>query len=204
MFIKEPRAPYLVDLGSMCGTYVKVSNTEPIELEQGQNFLIGSDIIIEIDRVANDPIPPSLNSEQTLEDTGQNTFNSSDMIIEDIGPYILIRVCRSLNDNEETINASTWKFAAEEKYKSFTIGRSQICDIQLSENTISRTQCRVIYDEGKWLLYDGLANKPTINGTWMSVFKKERVNREHSLPFKLKNGSQVKVSDTILQVDWIE
>lgn len=106
-FIKEPRAPYLIDLGSMCGTYVRVSNSDPVELEQGQNFLIGSDIIIEIDKVANDPIPPTLNSEQTIEDIAQNTFNSSEMLIEDIGPYIIIKVCRSLNDNEETMNAST-------------------------------------------------------------------------------------------------
>ncbi|CAG9336042.1 unnamed protein product [Blepharisma stoltei] len=201
MFIKEQKSPYLIDLGSMCGTYIRVSNEEPINLEPGQNFLIGSDIIIEIDRVVSEPVPLSVNSEQTLEEY-QNTFNDTDIVLDDIGPYIAIKVSRNPNDNEETMSPSTWKFAAEEKYKVFTIGRSQICDIQLPENTISRTQCRIVYDEGKWQLFDGLESKPTVNGTWFSVFRKIRNGRDHSAPCKLSNGSQIKVSDTVLQVDW--
>jgi hypothetical protein len=34
-FIKEPRAFYVTDLGSVCGTYIKVSNSDPIELQEG-------------------------------------------------------------------------------------------------------------------------------------------------------------------------
>ena len=100
------------------------------------------------------------------------------------------------------MQSSTWKFLAEEKFKIFTIGRSQICDINLPENTISRTQCRVIYNEGKWLLADGVENKPTVNGTWLSICKKNHNHRETSQPFVLKNGTQIKISDTILQVNW--
>ena len=52
------------------------------------------------------------------------------------------------------------------------------------------------------MLFDGIENKPTINGTWLSIYKKNNSVREKSSPFPLLNGTQIKVSDTILQVDW--
>ena len=203
MFLKENRFPLLIDLGSMCGTYIKVSNTEPVILEQGLNFLVGSDINIEIDRVINDPVPLSINSEMTsedfcntLQDYSMNAINTNE------GPYIMIKISRFFNDTETTMQSSTWKFLAETKFRVFTIGRSQICDINLPENTISRTQCRVIYQNGKWMLLDGIENKPTVNGTWLSIRKKHTITREVSEPFPVKNGNQIKISDTILQIDW--
>ena len=203
MFLKESRFPLLIDLGSMCGTYIKVSNTEPVLLEQGLNFLVGSDINIEIDRVINDPIPQSLNSEATIEDfvNTLQDYSISPINLQE-GPYIIIKISRYFTDTETTMQSSTWKFLAEEKFKVFTIGRSQICDINLPENTISRTQCRVIYNEGKWMLLDGVENKPTVNGTWQSIRKRDVISREVSQPFPIKNGSQIKISDTILQIDW--
>ena len=50
LFLKVPKLPLLIDLGSMCGTYVKVSNVIPVELNKGQSFLVGNDIIIEIEK----------------------------------------------------------------------------------------------------------------------------------------------------------
>ena len=200
LFIKEVKYPTLIDLGSMCGTYIKVSNTDPIILEQDLSFLVGSDINIEIERVVNDPVPQTLNSELTIEDYSYAMQEANSIIQE--GPNIIIKVSKFYNDAEATMQSSTWKFLAEEKFKIFTIGRSQICDINLPENTISRTQCRVIYNEGKWLLADGVENKPTVNGTWLSICKKNHNHRETSQPFVLKNGTQIKISDTILQVNW--
>ncbi|OMJ83308.1 hypothetical protein SteCoe_15833 [Stentor coeruleus] len=197
-FLKPKRFPLLIDLGSMCGTYIKISNSEPIILVQNMNFLVGSDINIEIDRVLNDPIPQSLNFEATIEDgcTLQDLTNAHEY------PYIIVKVSKFFNDNEATMQSSTWKFLAEEKYKIFTIGRSQVCDINLPENTISRTQCRIIYNEGKWMLSDGIENKPTVNGTWLSICKRSNIIRSWSDPYSLKSGSQIKISDTIIQVDW--
>lgn len=198
-FLKEQRYPLLIDLGSMCGTYVKVSNTAPIELETGLSFLVGSDINIEIDRIINHPVPLSLNPELTIDDyaySGELDINLQE------GPHVIIKVSKIFNDSDTTMQSSTWKFSSEEKFKVFTIGRSQICDINLPENTISRTQCRVIYSEGKWLLADGIENKATVNGTWLSIRKRGHFSREKSDPFTLKKGTQIKISDTILQVDW--
>ena len=52
------------------------------------------------------------------------------------------------------------------------------------------------------MLLDGIENKPTVNGTWLSIRKKHTITREVSEPFPVKNGNQIKISDTILQIDW--
>ena len=52
------------------------------------------------------------------------------------------------------------------------------------------------------MLLDGVENKPTVNGTWQSIRKRDVISREVSQPFPIKNGSQIKISDTILQIDW--
>ena len=108
MFLKESRFPLLIDLGSMCGTYIKVSNTEPVLLEQGLNFLVGSDINIEIDRVINDPIPQSLNSEATIEDfvNTLQDYSISPINLQE-GPYIIIKISRYFTDTETTMQSST-------------------------------------------------------------------------------------------------
>ena len=183
----------------MCGTYVKVLNTEPVILEPGLNFLVGSDINIEIDRVVNTPIPQSLNSEATIEDLA-GTMQDISMNAE--GPYIIVKISRYFNDNETTMQSSTWRFLAEDKFKVFTVGRSQACDINLPDNTISRTQCRIVYNQGHWALLDGVENKPTVNGTWLSIRKKHLMSKELSEPFPIRNGSQIKISDSIMQIDW--
>lgn len=52
----------------MCGTYIKVRNTEPVALNEGQHFLVGPDIIIDIEKVENDPLPSSVPSEDLSEE----------------------------------------------------------------------------------------------------------------------------------------
>lgn len=195
LFIKEPQFPLLIDLGSMCGTFIKVSNFEETVLTQGLNFLVGSDINIEIDRVENEY--GKKDEECKLNETLFGGANDQGYL-----PYIIIKVSKTFPDNEATVNVNSWKFeATKDKYK-FNIGRSQNCDINLPENTISRVQCRVFYHEKQWKLLDGTEGKPTVNGTWLSICKKNSPIREESKPYPLKNGSQIKISDTILQVDW--
>ena len=100
------------------------------------------------------------------------------------------------------MSVQTYKFEASKESSRFTIGRSQSCDININENTISRIQCRIIFHHKKWVLLDGSEGKPTVNGTWLSICKRTSGVREESDPFALKNGSQIKVSDTILEVCW--
>jgi pSer/pThr/pTyr-binding forkhead associated (FHA) protein len=211
LFIKEPKVPYLIDLGSMCGTYVKVSNSNPLELEKGQSFLVGSDVIIEIDSL--DTSKSNIQS-TGFEDFAQKTLTNIEEKAASQGfSYIVIKITKYMSDHDETMQSQIYKFEADQDYKKFTIGRSQVCDIQLSENTISRTQCRVLYTKRKWVLLDGIETKPTVNGTWLSINSyrdarqqnfpfENRTPRQRSLPFSLQKKSQIKVSDTILEVDW--
>lgn len=190
-FIKEPFVPYVLDTGSMCGTYVKVSSVEGVALVEGQKFLVGSDIIIEIEKVLGSSCESPVEEEVTVQE------------VLETEPSVVFKISRYPNDHEETVHPTSWKFTAEGEYKKFSIGRSQTCDIHLAENTISRTQCRVAFERSKWTLLDGLEDKPTINGTWLCISRTDNLAREDSEPYPLSNGTQIKISDTVLQIEWV-
>lgn len=189
-FFYQKVLPYLIDLGSIFGTYVKILNNQQLPLEIGMNFLVGTNINIEIEDLKNDPIPPSFNSENTVEDLD---------IFQDY-PNLTVKVTRQ-EQREEVFQISSWKFLAEQNFKEISIGRSKICDIIISENTVSRIQCRILYTEGQWVILDGALKRATSNGTWFCISKKNNTFREHSKPFPLPSSSQIKISDTILQID---
>jgi len=191
-FLKAPYSIWLIDLGSVCGTYVKVSNDIPTELSRGQTFLIGSDICIDIDEVCNYPLSsvPSEGPEDSL--TPREVSQ----------PSIKITIGRIPDNEESTLNRHSQLFLAERPQQSFMIGRSNNCDIKLNDSTISRVQCRVIFSQDRWIMLDGTDGKSSVNGTWLSVCKRDRKVREESLPFPVTNGMQVKISEAVLQVTW--
>ena len=191
-FLKEPYTLWLVDLGSVCGTYVKVSSEIPSELSRGQSFLIGSDICIDIDEVCNYPLSsvPSEGPEDSL--TPREVSQ----------PSIKITIGRIPDNEESTLNRHSQLFLAERPLQTFLIGRSNNCDIKLNDSTISRVQCRVVFSKDRWVMMDGIEGKPSVNGTWLSVCKRDRRVREESLPFPVTNGMQVKISEAVLQISW--
>lgn len=83
MFLLEPRAPLLIDLGSMCGTYIKASHEFPSVLAEGDCYLVGSDIIVEIDKLENDPMPASIPSDVPYDDINSMTISNEDLITEE-------------------------------------------------------------------------------------------------------------------------
>jgi pSer/pThr/pTyr-binding forkhead associated (FHA) protein len=194
-FLRFPRLPLLIDLGSMCGTFIKVSNVEPILLTQGLSLLVGSDIIIELDKVENEF--GDLDKDEFKGD-GNNTINDFNYHL----PFVIVKISKAFTDQDATMTVQTHKFQASYNNAKFTIGRSQSCHVNLNENTISRVQCRVVYEEKKWRLYDGSEGKPTVNGTWLSICKRNNGVREISDPVPFKSGTQIKISDTILEVTW--
>ena len=191
-FIKAPYMLWLIDLGSVCGTYVKVSNEAPVELSRGQSFLIGSDIIIDIEDVCNTPLVsvPSEGPEDSL--TPREVSQ----------PSIKVTIGRIPDNEESTLNRHSQLFLAEHTLQTFLIGRSNNCDIKLNDSTISRVQCRVIFSKDRWVMLDGVEGKSSVNGTWLSVCKRDRKAREESLPFPITNGMQIKISEAVLQVSW--
>ena len=191
-FLKMPYELWLVDLGSVCGTYVKVSNDFPTELSRGQSFLIGSDISIDIDEVCSYPLSsvPSEGPEDSI--TPREVSQ----------PSIKITIGRIPDNEESTLNRHSQLFLAECPLQTFLIGRSNNCDIKLNDSTISRVQCRVVFMKDRWVMLDGSEGKTSVNGTWLSICKRDRRIREESLPFPVSNGMQLKISEAVLQVSW--
>ena len=193
-FFKEPYALWLSDLGSICGTYLKVSHDVPTAVKRGMVFLIGSDIIIDIDDVS---IP---SSPQPLVAPNQSLLQTMTEVSSH--PSIRVTIGRVPDTEEATVQKHTQVFVAEKQNQAFLIGRSNSCDVKLNDSTISRTQCRIVYIGERWVMMDGLEAKPSVNGTWLSICKKDRNPREESPAVPLPANSQGKISETVLPVSW--
>ena len=193
-FFKEPYALWLSDLGSICGTYLRVSHDVPTEIRRGMVFLIGSDIIIDVEEVVCFPLPslPSEGSEDALMQT----------LKEAAQPSVRVTIGKIPDSEDSTVHKHSQVFLAERPTQTFLIGRSNTCDLKLNDSTISRTQCRIVYAGERWMLLDGLEAKPSVNGTWLSICQKERGARQESPAVAVEWGAQVKISETVLQVTW--
>ena len=56
--------------------------------------------------------------------------------------------------------------------------------------------------DGVWYIADGISEKKSANGTWISLtdyrLKRERVESE---PHEIGNGTEIKINDTVFQVN---
>jgi hypothetical protein len=66
-------------------------------------------------------------------------------------------------------NFSVFHLFPAEKDKVFTIGRAHECEIVISQNTISRDQCRILFSNGRWYIRDGSEERESANGTWLCL-----------------------------------
>jgi hypothetical protein len=58
--------------------------------------------------------------------------------------------------------------------REIQIGRTPECDIKVNDKLLSKIQSHVklhFYDNGtyRWMLHDGIKNKPSTNGTWLYI-----------------------------------
>lgn len=104
----------LTDLGSICGTYIRVKQDSPLALQPGQSFLVGNDFIIDIDNVFSyESTPFDISPEMNT--TMQNA------------PQIHITISKIPTDNLDiTVTSLRYSFLSEDKYKLVTIGRSTV------------------------------------------------------------------------------
>lgn len=56
-------------------------------------------------------------------------------------------------------------YTFEPSQSPVTIGRSK-CNINLSDNFLSKTHCKLEYNNNSWNLIDGTSDRPSKNGTW--------------------------------------
>jgi len=59
-------------------------------------------------------------------------------------------------------------FTFFEDTSKIKIGRMSDCDVKFDDNSLSRNQCSIMFEEGNWVLRDG-DGKPSTNGTWLFV-----------------------------------
>ncbi|EGR27137.1 hypothetical protein IMG5_201620 [Ichthyophthirius multifiliis] len=111
-------------------------------------------------------------------------------------PYVKIKISSTQNPHIFTYNE-------QNPNQQFKIGRSQECAVQININTISRKQSRVVYESQKWQLRDGDIHKESANGTWVSLndFRERNQSKQESDPKEIENGSEIKISDSILKIE---
>jgi pSer/pThr/pTyr-binding forkhead associated (FHA) protein len=193
-FLKEPPKLFLTDLGSVCGTYIRVLSESPAELRTGQYFLIGSDVLIEVLEIS-DCLEFRTNDPGPMEETLQ-----TEQLRCHYAPGLRVHVNKQQAE-ENTLSLDEAQFEAYEG-QEIKIGRSTSCTIVISDSTISRVQSRIVFSQGRWWLFDGQQDRPSVNGTWLSICDKDKQFRQLSKMHLLTRGTEVKVSETVLKVDW--
>ncbi|CAK76215.1 unnamed protein product (macronuclear) [Paramecium tetraurelia] len=89
----------------------------------------------------------------------------------------------------------------------FSIGRGADNTIKINSNTISRKQCRIKYSAQyqSWVISDGLQDRDSANGTWVSLQTVEQSERKkESNQILLKNNSEIKIGDFFLRVELVK
>lgn len=178
-FLKQPKL-FLVDLGSIWGTYIRLE--EPVSLEPGMYFCIGEDTLIDVVQLTKTYTAKSLGlADRTHLET-----------LDQVPPFIQLQVSSKSLENEEVQKPMFAKTSKE----TFTIGKSETADLKVFENSILDCQCKIKFKKNKWFVVD------KTKGTWLSLRKRKAFEKRGFTPFKLSNGSQFKVSETVMQVEW--
>ena len=80
---------------------------------------------------------------------------------------INIKFLNKFNNSEKQSEISF----TNNEYNYFTIGRSELCNYQYNDDSVSKVQCTLIYQNNNWYIYDGLYNeydkKLSTNGLWL-------------------------------------
>ncbi|KRW99875.1 SMAD/FHA domain [Pseudocohnilembus persalinus] len=150
------------------------------------------------------------NNEQNLNRTQHLGENSQ-------RPFIKIELVsqgQTQNNNQPSIHIFVAPIYDEKlniQKKNFKIGRSQDCNIIITHNTISRKQSCIFYDyiKKQWFLHDGEIigdiRRESSNGTWISLQdcreKRPQNNRQESDQRQIFNGTEIKISESILKVE---
>ena len=80
---------------------------------------------------------------------------------------INIKFLNKFNNSEKQSEISF----TNNEYNYFSIGRSDICNYQYNDDSVSKVQCTLIYQNNNWYIYDGLYHdydkKLSTNGLWL-------------------------------------
>lgn len=73
------------------------------------------------------------------------------------------------------------------------VGRMMDCKVRFDDSSMSRYQCSINHEEGKgWMLYDGIGDKKSTNGTWLFVEE----------DYEIYDGMVFKAGKTLFEVSY--
>ena len=84
-----------------------------------------------------------------------------DLNVNNFGSTITLKILYGINQNNEYVFNSSEKLLIR-------IGRSKTNDIDIDFNdeSTSRLQTSILYENNNWYIVDGDGNKKSLNGTW--------------------------------------
>lgn len=102
-----------------------------------------------------------INEKMILRNNSIFSFSSSLILVKIENNIIILKILYGYNENNE------YSFNGNEK-KYIKLGRIKLNDIDLEFNdeSTSRIQTTIIYENNNWFIVDGDGNKNSLNGTW--------------------------------------
>ncbi|CDW86677.1 UNKNOWN [Stylonychia lemnae] len=140
-----------------------------------------------------------------------------------IGPVVQIPKPYSLVKFEIVTSGGTSNHLlvsrTENQRIEYKLGRAATCDIITNQITISREQCRFVFNDSMddssvildqkrkftWGIRDGNDQRESANGTWVCLTDyRLRQFKQESQMEPIRQGSEIKLSDTVFKIDWTD
>ena len=183
-YLLPPPTARVQDLKSTRGTFIRISSNKPFFLKEEITISLGLDLRLQVTSI-HDPLNPAEDFIQNCAKV-KNYKTELQINFEELSSRRIIFF--------KTIGfPSSWPgdIAVLEEA---TFGRDPNCDVSLNLGDLSRIQARLKYEPGGWALYDGEDNKPSKNGTWVSV----EANTNFSIKQPIKAVEQILVSSFLI------
>ncbi|CAD8045326.1 unnamed protein product [Paramecium primaurelia] len=231
-FFEQPKIVQIQDLGSICGTYLRIFRQKPFLLQQDQKFSIGSDTCFNIifnhrqnlklkqideqwysiiKHLSTLKYPKNMkfilvmiNFSPVLKNllNQQRISRLMNFIKSQVNTKYLYQLLNSLVKEYSLIGPLTyfqgqfrqilWIFLQEEEVKM--IQRS--IQIQYQENNVVQSILKT------WIINDGLYDRDSANGTWISLQTAEQSEQKiESNLIEIHHNDEIKISDFILKLE---
>lgn len=191
-FLRKPRVVFLQDLGSSCGTFVRVKDGQSMVLEPHVEFRLGcqaSFIVVPVRALANWTTTQKRPQAACFANAAFYGFTNieEELFVQNGKPMFLI-----LQTKNCPSQLPEFLIFNPVQGVQFRFGRNDKADVCISLADVSKIQATLCFDGSHWRLGDGKPGKPSINGCWGSV-KKRDAPRRLSEKIPLCSGDQIMI-----------
>eukprot|EP01016_Furgasonia_blochmanni_P036719 TRINITY_DN4227_c0_g1_i1.p1 TRINITY_DN4227_c0_g1~~TRINITY_DN4227_c0_g1_i1.p1 ORF type:complete len:436 (+),score=33.21 TRINITY_DN4227_c0_g1_i1:555-1862(+) len=190
-FLDSPQELYIEDLGSKVGTLISLKEEKPLAEREIYSLANVAEMTVEhiITGVSGEEI-------EEIKRVGES-FPSFETKKE-----IIILSSERFKEKGGDCNEYVVFWCSGVTDESFLLGRSSTVDYPLMIPEISRMQCTLKYKANKreWTISDGADNKPTLNGTWITLRSDPQSGINNRARTQLRSGDVIKIGDDRLEV----